>query len=123
MTKPVTRKMAVDCLLSRFFHESMTLFAGNERLGHAWLICGICQFPIKAGQRLDFDHIHADIFDGPHEYENLRPLHFECHKDKTARDIKANAKVKRLANPMPSKHPMKSSGRKLQSRPFAKRGK
>lgn len=111
MTKPVTRKLAVDCLLDRVIGWYGTL------------PCSVCKQPLLPGQNIHFDHIHADIFDGPHEYENLRPLHFECHKDKTARDIKANAKVKRLANPKPSRHPMKSSGRKLQSKPFAKRAK
>jgi len=48
------------------------------------------------GQDIQFDHTHADVHGGPHEYQNLRPLHKACHKIKTRADVKANAKVKRL---------------------------
>jgi 5-methylcytosine-specific restriction endonuclease McrA len=107
MTKPISRKMAVDCLLHRFSYE-----AGKA------LFCTICNQPIYAGEDIQFDHIHADIFNGPHEYQNLRPVHAECHKKKTARDIKDNAKIKRILNPRPSKRPMPKSSRKIPSRPF-----
>lgn len=108
MTKPISRKMAVDCLLWIVENHIGVLF------------CTICHAPCKAGQDIQFDHIHAIVHEGPHEYQNLRPVHAECHKKKTARDIKDNAKVKRLANPKPSKHPMPKTGRKIPSRPFRK---
>lgn len=109
MTKPISRRMAVDCLLARF----MPLGA---------LACPICGEPLKPGQVIQFDHVHADIHGGPHEYENLRPVHYDpCHKRKTAQDIKDDAKVKRLLNPKPSKRPMRSNSRPIPSRPFPKR--
>lgn len=101
MTKPISRKMAVDCLLYR-------------TRGHVF--CGICRIMLNPGDNIQFDHIHADVFDGPHEYQNLRPVHIECHKEKSARDVKDNAKTKRLANPKPSRHPMQKTGRKIPSR-------
>lgn len=105
--KAITPAMKIDCLL--------------------WL-CGVacpeCHEPIMPGQRIEWDHRHCVALDGPHEYQNLRPIHYDpCHKRKTARDIKALAKIKRLANPRPSRHPMKSSGRPIPSRPFPKRAK
>lgn len=108
MTKPISRKMAVDCLLYRI-----------NRVFHG-LTCDICGEYLMPTQNIQFDHIHAIVHLGPHEYQNLRPVHAECHKKKTVQDIKYNAKVKRLANPKPSRHPMKSSGRKIPSHPFAK---
>lgn len=84
MTKPVTRKMAVDALLYRFALE--------------WhvVICTVCHMVLVPGDDIDFDHIHADVHGGPHEYQNLRPLHRKCHRKKTGRDVSANAKIKRL---------------------------
>lgn len=118
MTKPISRKMAVDCFLYRIMQDDGTTLL-EDCLTSAF-VCSICDDGILPGQNIQFDHIHADVFDGPHDYRNLRPVHADCHKSKTAQDIKANAKVKRLANPKPSKHPMKSSGRPLTSRPFHK---
>ena len=94
MTKPVSRKMAVDCLL--WFVKCL----------YGPVPCYLCLRDITAAQDIQFDHAHAIVHEGPHEYQNLRPVHAECHKKKTARDIAANAKVKRLANPKPSKRPM-----------------
>lgn len=84
MTKPISRKMVVDCLL-----DTVIGWYGQ-------LPCRICTHPLLPGQDIQFDHIHADVFGGPHEYQNLRPVHAECHKKKTARDVKANAKIKRI---------------------------
>ncbi len=110
MTKPVTRKMAVDCLLAR----------AQDIDG---IYCGICFADCLPGEDIQFDHIHADVFGGPHEYENLRPVHAQCHKKKTAQDIKNNAKTKRLAaGGRKRKGPkMKSQGFQKGSRPFPKR--
>ena len=119
MTKPVIRKMAVDCLLWRFmlFGQAITSH-GPTATG---LPCSICGEPLLPGQQIQFDHIHADVHGGEHTYKNLRPVHYDpCHKGKTAQDIKDNAKVKRLKNPRKSSRPMKNSGRKIPSRPFSR---
>lgn len=108
MTKPIPRKMAVDCLLDQFLNVG------------AVIECRICKVVLCAEDNIQFDHLHAIVHDGPHEYQNLRPVHAECHKKKSAKDVAANAKVKRIANPKPSKTPMKNSGRKLQSKPLPK---
>ena len=109
MTKPVTRKMAVDCLLDRIIMQFGTP-----------LIAASTGEELLPGMDIEFDHVHADVHGGPHDYKNLRPLPKKTHRAKTTRDIQANAKVKRILNPKPSKRPMKSSGRKMQSRPFPK---
>ncbi len=84
MTKPVTRKLAVDCLLHRVIGW------------YGQLPCGLCRAPLLPGQEIQFDHIHADVHEGPHEYTNLRPVHAECHKRKTKADVQAKAKGDRL---------------------------
>ncbi len=58
--------------------------------------CTICKFPISCEAKIEWDHIHALVHGGEHAYLNLRPVHAKCHKGKTARDVAANAKVKRL---------------------------
>lgn len=63
----------------------------------AGIACPECHEPVLPGQRIEWDHRHCVALDGPHEYQNLRPVHYDpCHKKKTARDIKALAKTKRL---------------------------
>ncbi len=100
VTKPISRKMAVDCLLYRFL-----------------IPCGICGKILSPGDRVEFDHIHSDVMDGPHEYKNLRPVHYApCHQKKTGRDIAANAKVKRILG-LTCNKPKK----KIPSRPWPKR--
>lgn len=118
MTKNISRKMAVDCLLWRF-KQNYGLWQDDNTDG--FLLNCICGTPIKPGQDIQFDHIHADVFDGPHEYQNLRPVHAECHKIKTKADVQANSKIKRILANKPSRRPMAKSGRKIQSRPFPKR--
>ncbi len=120
MTKPVTRKMAVDCLLWHFWNGEHCYLESLISTG-VRMRCQICGEPIKEEQPIQFDHIHAIVHDGPHEYQNLRPVHVDCHRQKTRRDIAANAKVKRILADKPSKRPMKSSGKKIPPRPFQKR--
>jgi len=119
MTKPISRKMAVDCLLYRLEQGDGGVII--KSLSGYYLPCGICRCALLPQHDIEFDHIHADVYDGPHEYHTLRPVHAECHNIKTKADIKANAKVKRIIAKKPSRHPMKSSGRKIPSRPFQKR--
>jgi hypothetical protein len=58
--------------------------------------CAECGDPIYHWQKVEWDHVHAIVFDGPHDVGNIRPLHAMCHTEKTIRDVKALAKVKRL---------------------------
>ncbi len=102
--KAIPARMKIDCLLYR---ENPT--------------CAICDTRIFAEDEIEWDHIHALVHGGADHYTNIRPLHAECHKIKTKADIQANAKVKRIIADKPSRHPMKSSGRKIPSRPWSKR--
>lgn len=95
MTKPVTRKMAVDCLLDRILTDTRT--AMGDGVDRVHLLCRVCGEPLLPGQAIQFDHIHADALGGPHEYKNIRPIHYDpCHKAKSKRDVGALAKIDRI---------------------------
>ena len=72
------------------------------RLLTQWLVakfaipCGLCSQELEPEDGIQWDHIHAEVFSGPHVYDNLRPVHVECHKKKTKADVQANAKIKRI---------------------------
>lgn len=121
MTKPVTRKMAVDCLLERVATD-LGMVDGVFRL-----FCGECGEPFFPGQAIQFDHVHADGLGGPHVYQNLRPIHYDpCHKKKNKRDVAALAKIDRITGVTGNrrrKPPMKSRGFGKQKRPFQQRAK
>lgn len=79
--------------------------------------------------KIEREHIHEVALGGPDIPKNCRYSCGPCH-DKVTNGTKATsagsskqriAKVKRLQNPKPSKRPMKSTGRKILSRPFPKR--
>lgn len=125
MTKPVSRRMAVDCLLYWIGQPEAILHilpaSGDGTCIR--LLCPECREPILPGQVIQFDHRHADVHGGPHNYKAIRPVHYDpCHKKKTARDIAANAKVKRLRGETKGRPKKKwAKGRKLQSKPFPKK--
>lgn len=107
--------MAVDCLIHR-----LRVFGDIK--------CGICDDHLYALDNIQFDHHHAIIHDGPHEYQNLRPVHAECHKKKTKADVQANAKIKRIRGerkPRPKKAIPKrtfaTGSKKIPTRKFPKR--
>ncbi len=99
----ITDKMKLECLLYR-----------------CTVKCGICGDELYPNDEIEWDHIQALVHSGAHVFTNIRPVHAECHKEKTARDIAANAKVKRILADKPSKRPMQNSGRTIPSRPFPK---
>lgn len=93
----ITWPMKIDCLLFRYN-----------------ITCGICGGDIKPGQEIEWDHVHALVHGGPHIFTNLRPVHYDpCHKRKSAQDVKANAKVKRLRG-----ETCNGPTKKIPSRPF-----
>ncbi len=104
----ITDRMKLDCLLFRHCIK-----------------CGICGKELSPANEIEWDHVHALVHGGAHVFTNIRPVHAECHKEKTARDVAANAKVKRLrgetcngpTRKIPSR-PMQSGGQKIPSRPF-----
>ena len=113
MTKSVTRRMAVDCLLWYFYERGSNVLDASGM--HSMIKCAICGHVILWGQRIQFDHTHAIIHEGPHEYQNLRPLHADCHKIKTKSDIQANSKIKRIRG-----ETKQGPKRAIPSRPFSK---
>lgn len=105
MTKPVTRKLAVDCLLDR-----------ANRAGHP-ILCVECGDPCLPGQKIQFDHRHCDKLGGGHEYENLGPIHYDpCHKRKSKRDVGALAKIDRITGVTKGRPKRKWPKRKFQKR-------
>lgn len=85
-----------------------------------WPICSICAWPLLAGERVHWDHIHSEGMGGPHVVDNLRPVHFECHKKKTKTDVQALAKVDRITGKTgQKKRKRKWATRKMPSRRFS----
>lgn len=120
--------MAVDCLLW-LIQQPSVLICAREGAPRWQFKCYRCREALLPGQIIQFDHIHADIHGGPHEYQNLRPVHYDpCHKKKTKADVQANAKIKRLRGEnkprvrkrIPSR-PMKSCAKALAKRQFQKK--
>ena len=59
-------------------------------------LCHLCGLKIQAGQPWDVEHIIPLAMGGEDGGDNLRPAHKTCHAPKTAADVKAIAKVKRI---------------------------
>jgi len=78
--------------------------------------------------KIEREHLHEVGLDGPDIPANCRYSCGPCHlvvtngtKATSAGSSKQRiAKIKRLANPRPSKRPMVNSGKKMASRPFPK---
>lgn len=91
--------------------------------------CPECGLPIEAcDENIEWDHVHSLCFDGMHAYHNIRPMHATCHAQKTIRDVKQLAKVKRLEKERHGQPKRKRVSRKIKSagfpkvsRPFPKR--
>lgn len=78
-------------------------------------LCGCCGRPL-AGIVWHIDHVTALALGGLHGPENWQALDFRCHALKTALDIAAIAKCKRLSG-----ETGQGPKRKIPSRPFQKR--
>ena len=94
----ITADMKIECLLFRYA-----------------VTCAICGKDIRPGDAIEWDHVAALVHGGQHVFSNIRPLHEACHKIKTARDVAANAKVKRLLG-----ETCNGPKAKIPSRPFPK---
>ena len=55
--------------------------------------CDLCGLPCR---KWEIDHIRADGLLGEPTFDNSRLLCVPCHKDKTASDVKAISKAKRV---------------------------
>jgi len=83
--------------------------------------CARCCHKFEAGERVDYDHIVPCWLGGTNEDDNLRPLHFRCHLDRTKIDARDRAHVKRLNGTTPKRKPKKTwPSRPIKSRGFEK---
>ena len=109
--KPITDKMKLEVL----------------RRQNAVVQCYRCK-EMKMLMLIQFDHVHALCHDGEHETDNLFPICIDCHKDKSANDVRDLAHVRRIVGSQ-RLHADILAGRvqrpksKIQSRPFPKRMK
>lgn len=76
MTKraKISERMKIDALL--------WMCADNVVVGFG-VTCHVCSQPIFPGQPIDWDHYKPLALGGSHSYENLMPLHRDCHRKKT----------------------------------------
>jgi hypothetical protein len=80
------------------------------------LCCPICGEPLLPGQKVQWDHTHAEGLGGGHGTNHIRLVHYDpCHKKKTKRDVQALAKIDRITG-------VTGNGpkRNIPSRPFMK---
>jgi 5-methylcytosine-specific restriction endonuclease McrA len=68
-----------------------------------------CGKELKAGM-FEIDHVQALIHGGDNADDNLRAICFDCHKDKTRKDVQERSRGDRIA-----------VGGKQSKRPFQKR--
>ena len=86
--------------------------------------CSICNMPLRADQKIQWDHIHGEAMGGPHHWTNLRPVHYDpCHKAKSKKDVAALAKIDRITGITKGRpkrtwkpRPFTKSKRKMRSR-------
>jgi 5-methylcytosine-specific restriction endonuclease McrA len=109
--KPITDKMKLEVL----------------RRQNATVQCYKCK-EMKMLMLIQFDHVHALCHDGEHETDNLFPICIDCHKDKSANDVRDLAHVRRLTEAQ-ALHAaivagdMVKAKSRIPSRPFPKRVK
>lgn len=60
-------------------------------------ICYLCTRKIAHGEAWDVEHITPKALGGTDDASNLKPAHKDCHKPKTASDIKSIRKADRSA--------------------------
>lgn len=87
-TRPSSTKLRRQC------------FDANRRTdehGKIFMICHICNGPIwpQKGDAWECDHVTRRVLCGDDDVSNLKPAHYKCHRTKTIRDIRENAKGKR----------------------------
>jgi 5-methylcytosine-specific restriction endonuclease McrA len=59
--------------------------------------CHLCGLPIKQGEAWHVEHIVALACGGADDDANMAPAHIDCHAPKTKDDVRAAAKIKRIA--------------------------
>jgi HNH endonuclease len=112
--KAITVRLAVDALLHRAKIQAQAI------------LCDECAEELLPGQKIQMDHIFEHADGGPHEYTNLRPIHYDpCHKKKSAKSEKQRHHIDRIVSKRegtakPKRKKAWAKGRKMVSRPFQK---
>lgn len=83
------------------------------------VLCSVCEIRLHGGL-FHWDHHLALVDDGAHEVENVRPVCFLCHRKKSAREHKNNAKAKRLAKAKAAHEAGEKKASRMKSRGFDK---
>lgn len=67
--------------------------------GRILMTCHICGFPIDpVREKWDADHVTRRVLSNDDSLANVLPAHENCHKEKTACDVRAHTKGKRQSN-------------------------
>jgi RNA-directed DNA polymerase len=59
-------------------------------------LCTMCGAIIDENEKVEIDHILAKAYGGTDDKKNLRLIHATCHKQKTARERRERAKLRKL---------------------------
>lgn len=76
-------------------------------------VCYLCKRKIAPGEAWEVEHVKPVGFGGTNDASNLRPAHQDCHKPKTADDVRSMRKADRNAKRAAG---IKPKGKKLKSR-------
>jgi HNH endonuclease len=99
-------------------------------LYHNDIVCPLCDAPLMASDKIEWDHFHALALGGAHDYTNIEAVHAECHRRKTfgaaattaGADINKIAKTRRIRKgKMKVKKRSYGTARPKKRRPWAKR--
>ena len=80
---------------------------------------GLCAICARPGQRWEFDHVIPLAIGGADDASNMVAVHGPCHREKTSKDVKVIAKVKRLIRTQSGQRSRARKGPPLRSKPFA----
>ena len=85
----------------------------------ALLMCDMCSVG-GLFHEMEIDHHLALVDGGAHDVENMRFVCIDCHKPKSAREHKNNAKAKRLAKAKAAHEAGEKKASRMRSRGFDK---
>ena len=127
MIEPSSSKLPRRERVAIATRRSLTL-AREVQVLRRFVVCAGCGTRLQDRAAYDYDHEIALALGGRDEADNLRPYcRAVCHPEKTARDVRAIAKAKRLAGesglkpsarPLPTRRDHVWPSRALPSRPL-----
>ena len=88
------------------------------------ITCALCGVELFPEDEIEYDHVHELADRGPHEYQNVRPVHALCHIKKSAKSATHRAHIARLeSRRLGTKKPKRKKAwpsKPIPSRPFPK---